>query len=144
MIIKKCSICGKEVKRYPCQIKGQKDFVCSRKCSIELFVKNVPKGKKHYKWKGGRRKRNGYISILSPNHPFADAHGYVFEHRLIMEKHIGRYLKHWEIIHHINGILTDNRIENLEKTTQKIHGHNHNIGQTRWKLRTRNKLGQFD
>lgn len=37
----------------------------------------------------------------------------MFEHRFIVEKKIGRKLKHGEVVHHINGKPHDNRPENL-------------------------------
>ena len=71
-------------------------------------------GKTHYNWNGGKRTSSqGYLEIKSPNHPFRNKQNYVPEHRLIVEKHLGRYLTKDEVIHHINEIKTDNRIENL-------------------------------
>ncbi len=76
---------------------------------------NIGRGKNHPCWKGGRITKNyrGYVLKYAPNHPNCSKKGYVFEHRLEMEKKLGRYLKSTEIVHHINGKVNDNRLSNL-------------------------------
>ena len=64
-------------------------------------------------WRGGTHVSRGYRYILAQTHPYATKLGYVYEHRLVMEAHLGRTLLPSEIVHHINGDTLDNRIENL-------------------------------
>ena len=77
------------------------------------FLKTLS-GKNNHMWKGGRiRTREGYIRLMAKDHPRANHDGYVAEHRLVMERELGRYLEKDEDVHHLNGIKNDNRIENL-------------------------------
>lgn len=99
-------------------------------------------GDKPHNWKGGRFKREGYVFVLSRDHPFADAQGYVREHRLVMEKFLGRIIPRELVVHHINGIKTDNRIENLQLLTQKEHRRLEALKLKPWRFRK--KLRQTD
>lgn len=67
-------------------------------------------------WRGGRSKHKaGYLIVWKPDHPRARTGvGYVFEHILVMEDLLGRYLLPDETVHHRNGIKDDNRSQNLE------------------------------
>ncbi len=81
-------------------------------------------GPKNPSWKCGKYKNrsNGYVMIYINNHPLA-YHNHILEHRLVMEKMIGRYLKSTEIVHHKNGIKDDNRPENLILTVLNKNWH---------------------
>lgn len=65
-------------------------------------------------WKGGRcTDKDGYILLWMPEHPDANAHGYVREHRTVMARMLGRPLLQSEVVDHRNDIRNDNRPENL-------------------------------
>lgn len=73
-------------------------------------------------WKNGTMiDTRGYRLI------YIKPHKYKAEHRLIVEKQIGRELHTWEIIHHINQNRLDNRIDNLQIVTMAEHRKLHKI-----------------
>lgn len=70
---------------------------------------------KNYFWKGGRWiDGDGYVLVKTPDHPFATKGGYVREHRLVMEHHLGRYLDQNEVVHHKDKNKQNNTLSNLE------------------------------
>lgn len=100
---------------------------CECGCGTEIavgkrFVHNHhAKGKNNGRWKGGRKKDpKGYWRVMKKDHHFADNSGYVMEHRLVWEEYYKTSLLPWADVHHINAIITDNRIENLQAM---MHGH---------------------
>ena len=112
-----CKHCKKEFLRYP--TKTSKDY-CSNKCRGFYL-----RGKKHWAWKGGRKRDKGYILVYKPEHHRADRHGYVREHVLVLEEKLGRPILKTENTHHINQIKDDNRPENLTVMSAKEHGKLH-------------------
>ena len=102
-----CYCCYKKFEILPWEYRQKvrrktKKVYCGQRCRDKAEVGEDSPG-----WKGGRQKQGKYIMLLIGKNKRA------FEHRLVMEKHIGRKLKKGEVIHHINGDTQDNRIENL-------------------------------
>ncbi len=91
-----------------------------RRAMIEAGIPRRPRGSPSGKHRpaGGRvDDRDGYLLIRMPEHPYANRSGYVREHRLVMERQLGRYLDPLEVVVHINGLPDDNRPENLRVYT---------------------------
>lgn len=103
---------------------------------------------KNPRWKGGRLQRpEGYIIVrLYPNdffYPMANAQGYVYEHRLVVAKALGRCLLSWEIVHHKEGCArNDNRYPETLELLPTPHKHDaltHIIKTFHFELKKRDK-----
>jgi hypothetical protein len=84
-----------------------------------LPTRTKGKGPDSARWRGGRIiGPSGYPAVwVEPDDPMrcmAFGAGYVSEHRLVMARSLGRALTPGETVHHINGDISDNRLENLQ------------------------------
>lgn len=115
-----------------------------RKCSAKRTAKprigikwkkkleHIKSGLDHPNWKGGKyTTTDGYVMVNVKIGTIKEEgevgwHRYKREHFIVMEEHLGRKLEKGEVVHHINGIKTDNRIENLflfknDKEHRQLH-----------------------
>lgn len=110
-------ICHTEMGSSAYRKRGKAGQFCSKRCGYD-HREPTP---------GLRKVENGYVLIQVPDHPVVVArlkgykdsrNRYLREHRLVMEKMLGRYLRPGENVHHKNGVRDDNRPENLELWTK--------------------------
>lgn len=115
-----CLWCGKFffTPHYPASSAGN----CSHTCSTTK--RNTGKfGKDSLSFKNAKREdKDGYFRKHCPIRKMA-----VGEHRLVMEKHLGRFLSKEECVHHINHNRKDNRIENLQIINRVEHARLHKL-----------------
>lgn len=125
-----CANCGKPVQTY--RSPSAQDKHGSKYCSVQC-TGEAQRAENNPSWTGGRHYLNtGYVVVHAPTHPHVDVRGYVLEHRLVMEKKIGRFLAPEEVVHHINEIKDDNRPENLALFhSQSEHAKHHRDNDTR-------------
>lgn len=114
-----CVDCGKE--RWVIVVDNKPQWQRCRSCA-QINSKRVKvKGEKHGRWKGGTHFDGRYNKIHNRSHHRTDKNGYVFEHILIWEEANQELLPDGWIVHHINGIRTDNRPRNLLAMPKKNH-----------------------
>lgn len=106
-----CDNCGGSFLMHQCYLKrNRKHRFCSKRCEADFRRLNNTIDS----YQGGTILPNGYKYITIDGVQRE-------EHRVIMERTLGRPLKSSEIVHHINGNKLDNRPENLVVTTISEH-----------------------
>jgi hypothetical protein len=109
----------KALQRHYIVIRSKSDGL---KNNWELHRSHKPEDQPNYK-NGSFNDGKGYIRVLCPNHPHAIKYNgkpkYVLEHVLVWEKANNKPLLKGYIIHHLNGVRSDNRPENLVAVSSK-------------------------
>lgn len=108
-----CPTCASPFQTYETTTGEQHRTFCSHKCATD---NNVTQGVgRLINGRAVTLHVSGYLMCWAPGR------GRMMEHRYVMEQHIGRELHSDEQVHHINGVKTDNRIENLALLSPRAH-----------------------
>lgn len=88
--------------------------------NLPRLPSHSPTGHRNASFAGGRRiDQNGYAHVSAPvDHPYAvllphKTIPYIREHRLVLERQLGRYLLPEEVVDHIDGLTLHNHPDNL-------------------------------
>jgi hypothetical protein len=116
--------CGKEKNIRARHLLSGQTVTCG--CRIGLSLPKPALGlkrEKHPKWKGGQFiQEDGYIM------QYIGDGKYALQHKIIYQKNFGK-IPHGYVVHHVNEIKTDNRIENLQLMSRKDHAVHHGLGE---------------
>ena len=113
----KCHECGKEREFTKSVINKGGGLYCSVECRRKHQGERM-RGENHPNWKGGRRECSKHKYVMIKN---VETGEYEREHRMVVEESLGRKLETYELVHHMNGIKTDNRLENLMIVNSHTH-----------------------
>jgi endogenous inhibitor of DNA gyrase (YacG/DUF329 family) len=124
--IRECVQCGTTFQLKKSGRQAERQRFCSRRCASTARSQaslELRSGMDDWKRRRGTfiDRTKGYVLAYEPEHPCATNRGYVYEHRLVMERMLGRSLRSDEHVHHRNGRRWDNRPANLEVMSAREH-----------------------